>query len=106
MRKLIALFVSVTVAGLLTMAAQDKKPPEKIVIPSKQGATPFLHSKHIERENGDCTACHDKLWPQSRAQKASSTGCYTCHKTEGRAFSAQDKNNCVRCHPTGSEKSS
>jgi len=105
MKYVIALFMTVTLVGLATLAAQDKKPPEKIVFPSKQGATTFLHAAHMQRENGDCTTCHDKLWPQSTAEPLkSSTGCHTCHKPDGKAFSARDRGNCVRCHPADAPK--
>jgi c(7)-type cytochrome triheme protein len=104
MRNVIALLVTVTLAGLATVAAQDKKPPEKIVFPSKQGATTFLHARHIERQNGECTSCHDKLWPKSTAEPLkSSAGCRTCHKADGKAFAMAG--NCERCHPKDSSRS-
>jgi len=105
MRYVITLFMTVTLVGLATVAAQDKKPPEKIVFPSKQGATTFVHAAHLQRENGECTSCHDKLWPQSTAEPLkSSMGCHTCHKPDGKAFSARDSGNCVRCHPADAPK--
>jgi c(7)-type cytochrome triheme protein len=103
MRTVIALFVTVTLAGFVTIAAQEKQPPEKIVFPSKQGATTFLHTKHIGRENGECTSCHDKLWPQSTAEPLkSSAGCHACHKPDGKAF--ENKGNCEKCHPKDARK--
>jgi len=58
-----------------------------------------------QRENGECTSCHDNLWPQSTAETLkSSTGCRTCHKPDGKAFSARDRGNCVRCHPADAPK--
>jgi hypothetical protein len=49
---------------LLSPPQQKKKEPEKLVFNSKFGNVTFLHAKHAEREKGDCTVCHDKLWPQ------------------------------------------
>jgi c(7)-type cytochrome triheme protein len=103
MRNLIALLATVALVGVVTVVAQDKKPPEKIVLSSKQGATTFLHAKHIEREDGECTACHDKLWPQSTELRKVSAGCRTCHKVGGKAF--EEKDHCERCHPKDAEKS-
>jgi c(7)-type cytochrome triheme protein len=104
-RYVIALFMGVMLVGLATMAAQDRKPPEKIVFPSKKGATTFLHAAHLQRENGECTSCHDKLWPQSTAEPLkSSAGCNTCHKADGKAFAASDQSNCERCHPKDAPK--
>ncbi len=104
MRPAIPLLAAVALAALTTVSAQEKKPPEKIVFPNKQGAVPFLHAKHAERMNGDCTQCHDKLWPQSHEPLKNSLGCHTCHKPEGKAFSARDRANCERCHPAGADK--
>ena len=96
MRK--AILVTVAAAGLATAAAQEKKAPEKIVFPSKQGATTFLHARHIEREKGECTSCHEGVWPKSAAEPLkSSAGCRTCHKADGKAFAMAG--NCERCHP-------
>ncbi len=104
MKYVIALFTAVALAGLATVAAQDKKPREKIVFPAKQGAVTFLHAKHIERENGDCSYCHDKLWTQTTEPLKNSQGCHTCHKPDGKAFSARERSNCERCHPADADK--
>ena len=104
MRRLICFLATVTLVGLATVSAQDKKPPEKIVFPSRQGAVTFLHARHIERENSDCTSCHDKLWQQTAEPLKNSQGCHTCHKPDGKAFNANDRNNCVRCHPADADK--
>lgn len=104
MRNVIALFAAVTLVGLGTVAAQDSKPPEKIVFPTKQGAVTFLHARHLERENGGCTSCHDKLWRQTSEPLKDSLGCHTCHKLDGKAFSARDRNNCDRCHPADADR--
>lgn len=104
MRHAIALFAAVTILGLATVVAQDKKPPEKIVFPTKQGAVTFLHAKHIERQSGDCASCHDKLWTQTSEPLKNSMGCHTCHKPDGKGFNANDRSNCVRCHPADADK--
>jgi hypothetical protein len=104
MKHVIAFLAAVMLFGVAIIAAQDKKPLEKIVFPSKQGATPFLHAKHIERENGDCKNCHDKLWPQTAEPLKNSFGCHACHKSNGKAFNAMDRANCERCHPAGTDK--
>jgi len=105
-RQGIVLFAAVTFVGLAAVAAQEKQPPEKIVFPARQGAVTFLHARHIERENGDCAACHDKLWSQTAEPLKNSQGCNTCHKPDGKAFNAGDRSNCERCHPPGAGKPS
>jgi len=106
--------VGVLAAALLAVSwiaptmsyAQDKKAPEKIVFEAKMGAVTFDHAKHAERA-GDCTACHDKLFPQSRAPlaygekmhrtaEAAKTSCAGCHHDGGAAFAS--KGNCKTCH--------
>jgi c(7)-type cytochrome triheme protein len=106
MRHVIAFFATVTFVGSATVAAQDQKPRETIVFPATQGEVTFLHAKHIERENGDCAGCHDKLWTQTTEPLKNSQGCHTCHKPDGKAFSARDRSNCERCHPVGADKTS
>ena len=87
--------------------AQDKKAPEKIVFEAKMGKVTFDHAKHTEREGGDCTACHDELFPQSRAPlgfkdkmhrpaEAAKTSCAGCHHEGGTAFAS--KGECKTCH--------
>ena len=103
MRYVIAFFLAVTLVGGAMVAAQDKKPPEKLVFQSKGGAVIFTHAAHISREKGECATCHEKLWPQSAQEPLkSSDGCRTCHQAGGRAF--EMKGNCVKCHPDGGAK--
>jgi c(7)-type cytochrome triheme protein len=84
-----------------TVAAEDKKPPDKLVFPSKSGQITFDHSAHLTRRNGHCAPCHDKLWPKTTAEPLkSSDGCRTCHQAGGVAF--EMKGNCKRCHATKS----
>jgi c(7)-type cytochrome triheme protein len=104
MRHAIAFFMAVALVAGVTMAAQDQKPPEKLVFPNKGGDAIFTHAAHIDREKGECATCHDTLWPRStREPLTSSDGCRTCHRAGGRAF--EMKGNCVKCHPSGGAKS-
>jgi c(7)-type cytochrome triheme protein len=97
MRYAIAFFMAVVLVRIATVAAEDKKPPVRLVFPSKAGEVVFDHAAHQKREKGDCTKCHDKLWPKSaRAPLKSSAGCRTCHKAGGVSF--EMKGNCKKCH--------
>ena len=89
-----------------TIAAQ--KPPEQIVFPAKPGNVTFGHTGHLKRANNDCKACHDKLFPESKAAlnykaglhktaEAAKASCAGCHVTGGAAF--ESKGNCAKCHP-------
>jgi c(7)-type cytochrome triheme protein len=101
MRYLLACVMTVMLIAGVLAAAQDKKPPDKLVIPSsKAGDVIFDHTAHVKREKADCATCHDKLWPQSaKVSIKSSSGCATCHKVDGRSF--EMKGNCKKCHPSG-----
>ncbi len=86
-----------------TLAAQDKKPQEKLVFQYKGGEAVFTHAAHTDREKGACATCHPKLWPQSANEPLkNSDGCKTCHKAGGASF--EMKGNCVKCHPNGTAK--
>ena len=41
--------------------------PPKIIFTAKTGNVTFDHVAHQKRANGDCAACHDKLFPKSSA---------------------------------------
>ena len=100
---MIAFLLAVALLGGTNVAAQDKKPPEKLVFPAKGGDAIFTHAAHIDREKGECATCHEKLWPQSAQEPLKSRdGCKTCHHAGGSAFAM--KGNCVQCHPKGSAK--
>ncbi len=101
-RHVIAVFIAVMLVGGVA-AAQDKRPPEKLVFQTKSGDVIFTHSTHIDRAKGKCATCHDKLWPQSvKEPLKSSDGCRTCHHLFGKAFKM--KGNCVKCHPSGNAR--
>src|SRR5579864_3132657 len=82
-------------------------PPDTIVFDNKGGRSVFTHKLHYERVKGDCTVCHTKIFPQSRAPinygkalhraaEANETACAACHRVGGTAFAADS--NCVKCH--------
>jgi c(7)-type cytochrome triheme protein len=99
---LVVLTLTTAVAFNLLMAQ-----PGKIVFTAKTGNVTFDHSAHAKRAKDDCTACHDKLFPQSKADinykgamhktaEAAKTACAGCHVTGGAAF--ETKGNCGKCH--------
>ncbi len=93
----IAFFITISLASGATAATQHKKPPRRLVFPSKAGGVNFNHAAHLKREKGDCTQCHDKLWPKSaKVPVKSSAGCGTCHHADGKSF--EMKGNCIKCH--------
>jgi c(7)-type cytochrome triheme protein len=88
-------------------AASDGTPPDTILITSPYGNVTFTHAKHFGRVNGDCSVCHPKVFPQSRAPlnykkalhraaEASMTSCAHCHAVGGSSFAADS--NCTKCH--------
>ena len=112
-RVLIAFCVAVSVGAVA--AQQQKKAPEKLVFAAKVGNVTFLHAKHVEREKGDCTVCHDKLWPQDakaplnykqgmhKPAEAKKTSCAACHVAGGKSFATTG--NCNKCHAKPGAKS-
>ena len=84
-------------------------PPDTIVFGNKYGKSTFTHKLHYERVKGDCTVCHTKIFPQSRAPmnygkalhraaEANETACAACHRVGGTSFAADS--HCVKCHAT------
>jgi len=99
MRFVIGFIITISLASGAIVAAQDKKPPRRLVFPSKAGNVTFNHAAHLKREKDDCTRCHDKLWPQSaKVPIKSSAECSTCHHADGKSF--EMKGNCIKCHGT------
>jgi len=85
----------------------DIPPPETIIFDNKYGKATFTHKLHYDRVNGDCTVCHTKVFPQSRAPinygkalhraaEAEGTACAFCHRVGGTSFAADS--HCVKCH--------
>ena len=106
MRRLIVTASAVVVFGGWMFA---QKAPEQMVFEAKPGNVLFLHHKHSDREKQDCTACHPKLWPQSKAplnykaavhkaSEAKKESCGACHVAGGKAFASAA--NCKKCHGT------
>jgi c(7)-type cytochrome triheme protein len=101
------LSIPLLLAGFALMG-QEKKPPEKIVFEAKPGNVTFLHEPHVKSVKGDCKACHDSLFPQSKTAplnfkagmhkpaESGKTSCGHCHNPEGPAF--ETKGNCAKCH--------
>jgi c(7)-type cytochrome triheme protein len=88
-------------------SASPGVPPDTILITSPYGNVTFTHKKHYERVNSDCSVCHTKVFPQSRAPlnykkalhrsaEASMTSCAYCHSIGNSAFAADS--NCTKCH--------
>src|SRR5436190_702323 len=82
-------------------------PPDTIIFENKYGNSTFTHKLHYERVNGECTICHTKTFPQSRAPinygkaqhraaEANETACASCHRVGGTSFAADS--HCVKCH--------
>jgi c(7)-type cytochrome triheme protein len=112
MRTLIACFLAVGLGGALGVFAQDKKaPPAKLTFVTKNGNVTFDHAAHLKRANGDCAACHEKLFKQDskaplnfkanlhKTAEADMTSCGSCHRAGGAAF--ETKANCAKCHVKG-----
>jgi c(7)-type cytochrome triheme protein len=113
MRVLIACLLALGLGGALGVLAQDTKkaPPEKITFTTKNGNVTFDHATHLKRANGDCSACHDKLFKQDakaplnfkagvhRTAETDKTSCGSCHHAGGAAF--ESKGNCAKCHMKG-----
>ena len=85
----------------------SQPPPETIVFDNKYGPATFTHKLHYERVNGDCSTCHTRIFPQSRAPinygkalhrvaEAEATACAACHRVGGTSFAADS--HCVKCH--------
>jgi c(7)-type cytochrome triheme protein len=82
-------------------------PPDTMVFENKYGNVTFNHKMHYERVKGECTVCHTKIFPQSRAPinygkalhraaEAEGTACAFCHRVGGTSFAADS--HCVKCH--------
>lgn len=100
------LLAALIAVGLNALMAQ-KPAPDHITFQSKMGNVSFDHPAHVKRANGDCKACHDKLFPQSEAPinykaamhktaEAAKTSCGGCHNPGGAAFATTG--NCAKCH--------
>ena len=98
-RFVIMFFMMIWFASGATPAIPATNPPHSLMFPSKSGDVTFNHAAHLKRQNGACTTCHNRLWPQSaKVQVKSSDGCSTCHHADGKSF--EMKGHCTRCHVT------
>jgi c(7)-type cytochrome triheme protein len=79
-----------------------------IVYTSRLGPVSFNHDRHIREARGDCTRCHQKLFPMERrgldgysadyhrVAEANGELCAACHAPGKGAFASLD--NCTKCH--------
>ncbi len=103
--------VFLTVLALViavSVAAAEKPAPDKLVFKAKMGDVTFDHAAHVKRANGDCKACHDKLFKQDasaplgfktgmhKPAEAKQASCAACHHDGGPSFAT--KGNCKKCH--------
>ena len=115
MQKLVPGLLFVSMAGLTTLLAQDKKPPLKLVLAAKNGNIAFDHSAHVKHEKNNCEACHPALFaqdakapvsfkPPHKIEEDKMTSCGSCHRGGGNAF--ETKANCTngKCHVKASSK--
>jgi len=88
-------------------APSTQAPPDTILFEASNGSVTFDHKKHYERVGGDCSVCHPKVFPQSRAplnykkashraSEGSLTSCAHCHAVGASSFAADS--NCLKCH--------
>jgi c(7)-type cytochrome triheme protein len=94
--------------GGLTVAAQEKKAPEKLVFTAKTGNVTYNHAAHVKRAGNDCKVCHTALFQQSataplnfkpgmhKPAETNHTSCGFCHYPGGKAFGTAG--NCAKCH--------
>jgi c(7)-type cytochrome triheme protein len=108
MRTLIACLLGASLLGSWGLLAQEKKAPEKLTFTAKNGNVVFDHAAHVKRANGNCTACHTKLFKEDakaplnfkaalhKTAETAKTSCGACHNPGGTAF--ETKGNCAKCH--------
>jgi c(7)-type cytochrome triheme protein len=115
MRYLMVFLLCISVLCLLSVSAQEIKPPTKLVFETKMGNVTYDHAAHVKRAKGDCKMCHDKLFQQSakaplnykpnmhKTAEANQTACAACHHAGGMAFATAG--NCAKCHVKATPKS-
>ena len=115
MRYLLVIALTLSGTGLLSLMAEDVKPPAKLVFQTKMGNVTYNHAAHLTRAKGDCKVCHDKLFKQvpkaplefkaamHKTAEANKTSCGFCHRAGGTAF--ESKANCAKCHMKAAAKS-
>jgi len=82
--------------------------PARFELSTGLGEVPFDHGEHVDLAEGDCTACHNRLFPMSRGEVGfggadghaasieAQSSCAGCHVAGGEAFPVE--NQCARCH--------
>lgn len=86
--------------------------PAIIAFDTSAGSTAFDHDEHVGYQDGDCTVCHNRLFPMERAPlgykadlhraaEAAGSSCAGCHVSSGSAFASAG--NCTKCHTGLSE---
>ena len=97
-----------SVVCLLSVSAQEVKPPTKLVFQTKMGNVTYDHAAHVKRAKGDCKVCHDALFQQSakaplnykagmhKPAEADKKACGHCHVAGGTAFASTGS--CAKCH--------
>lgn len=82
--------------------------PAAFTFSTSLGQVDFDHSEHVDMANGDCTACHNRLFDMSRGNPGFGGGdghaaaveakasCAGCHVSGGEAFATETS--CSRCH--------
>jgi len=108
MKKFASVMVALAVLATLgSVYAEDKKAPDTLVYETKNGPVTFPHAKHVEAVKGDCKACHDALFGQTKGNlgykesmhkkaETEKKSCGSCHVAGGKAF--ESKGNCAKCH--------
>jgi c(7)-type cytochrome triheme protein len=81
--------------------------PGEMRFDTSLGTATFNHAQHVDLAKGNCTSCHNKLFPMAkadlnyraglhRAAESARSSCAGCHFPGGSAFSSEG--NCQRCH--------
>jgi c(7)-type cytochrome triheme protein len=94
-------------AATTSTASASPGLPGGLQFSSSLGPANFDHAEHIKLAKGDCTSCHNRLFPMSKADlqyrnglhrpaEAARSSCAGCHVAGGTAFASA--NNCQRCH--------
>ena len=106
-KRIAVLALTALVFATGAILAEGKLPADKLTYEAKPGVVTFDHAKHVEAAKKDCKACHDAIFPQSKAplnykesmhKKAETdkTSCGACHVAGGKSF--ESKGSCQKCH--------
>ncbi len=81
--------------------------PKLASFETRLGPARFDHQKHVDEAEGNCQACHNRIFPLAKGllnykdnlhktAETAKTACGACHYSGGEAF--ESKGNCLRCH--------